>query len=123
MGNRVGRTLTVLVVTIVSMLSVSGLAQAQGLSICEQYPDAPACQPADNGGGNPTGTGPAAANPAGTADSLGAATGSLPFTGYPVSPMILFALLLILIGLLVRATSAAGRRARALTAGNDSYRH
>ena len=115
MGKRAGRSLTVLVVAIASMLSMSGLAQAQGLSICEQYPDTPTCQPAGDGGGP---NGPAAANPAGTADSLGAASGSLPFTGYPISPMILFALLLILIGLLVRATSAAGRRARTLAAGS-----
>jgi hypothetical protein len=60
---------------------------------------------ADNGPGD-DGTGPTGgelqANPAGTGESGG---GELPFTGYPLTPLVLAVILLVALGLAFRLTS------------------
>jgi hypothetical protein len=67
----------------------------------------PPCQgrkPHNGGGGNPPGGG--AAGPS------GGAGGSLPFTGYPLTPLILLLLLLLAGGLLIRSYLAVRDRVR-----------
>jgi hypothetical protein len=116
-----------------AMLTAPSLAAGQSPDICAQYPDDPQCQPPDTGGGNPPGTTSpgtdnGAVNPAsggaslppgsvGPTGHLSKGSGTLPFTGYPISPLVLFALLLILLGLIIRGGSAAGRRALDRRAG------
>lgn len=110
--------LTLAVLVIAAMLSVAGPAQAQLPGICQQYPDDPSCQQPDHGGdvgptggsdSSPSGLGPSTGggNPNGTANS----SGSLPFTGYPLSPLILLALFLLLAGLVARGIVEARNRA------------
>ena len=97
-------------------------ASAQVPAICDQYPELPQCSPADNDpdGDDPDGTddgdtgvpagtddagGPSSAIPGGGGGpTAGAgATGELPFTGYPLTPLLLLLLALLLAGLLLRA--------------------
>jgi hypothetical protein len=82
-------------------------------AICEQYPDLPQCEaPTDGGGSNPTGsddgTAPVADEGGPTA---GVGTGGdLPFTGYPLTALILLLLALLLAGLALRTYLAARDR-------------
>src|SRR5688572_10964638 len=86
------------------LVTLPATAEAQG--ICQQYPDNPACL--DEGG---TGADPGAFDPdgtgfgpgAGTGTGTGSDSGNLPFTGYPLTPLILLLLALLAIGLAVRA--------------------
>jgi hypothetical protein len=89
-------------------------ASAQLPAICQQYPDLPQCQ-------EPTGpTGPTGAGPTGptgigpTTDegpTAGVTTGGeLPFTGYPLTGLILLLLVLLLAGLAIRTYLAVRGR-------------
>jgi hypothetical protein len=96
-------------------LIASNASQASaGLpAICEQYPDLPQCTgPTDDGGNNPTdpsdGTGPVADDDGPTA-GIGTG-GELPFTGYPLTALILLLLVLLLAGLALRTYLAARDR-------------
>jgi len=73
-------------------------AAAQQPDICQQYPDLPQCQGEDPGGGA-GGQVPGGA----AADLGGAGEAQLPFTGYPLTPLLLLALLLLLLGLAILA--------------------
>ena len=101
------------------MLALASPAQAQLPSICAEYPDDPSCDvgptsfdvpPAGDLGPEGLAGG---ANLAGSGDGAG---GELPFTGYPVNPLILFALLLLLLGIGARIIAHASRRARETSA-------
>lgn len=80
-------------------------ASAQGFpSICEQYPDRDVCAGPGAGEGVDDDVGPASdgdedLNGAGSGDS----DGNLPFTGYPLTVLILLLLALLATGLLIRA--------------------
>ncbi len=74
-----------------------------GNDFCDLNPDAPRCEgvePVPGGGGN----GPSA--------DPGSTNGSLPFTGYPLTPLLLLMLILLLIGLTIRAYLAIRDRVR-----------
>jgi hypothetical protein len=105
---------------LVLLAMVTAASPASAQVDCAQYPDDPECQ----GDVGPTG-GDTSSNPvgvpfglpgagfAGPSGDIGSGSGGeLPFTGYPVSPLIIFALLLLLLGLAARAAQAAGRKAR-----------
>jgi hypothetical protein len=92
-------------------------AQGPGSDFCEEYPDAPGCV-APTGPTGPTGTtddtgptddaGPSANAPGGGGDGDG--DGNLPFTGYPLTALILLLLVLLLAGLALRAYLAVRDR-------------
>jgi hypothetical protein len=105
----------------VGAVVVLGLAAAPAgaQSICQQYPNAPECDgdvgpgggnggndnlPFLNGGSNPSG-------------DFGDGNGKLPFTGYPLTPLILLFLILLAAGLATRTYVAVRGR---LAARGDS---
>jgi len=80
-------------------LAAASPAQAQGPAICDEYPELPICD--DGGGGdNPDGDGDT--GPGGFSGGTGDGDGSLPFTGYPLTGLILLLLLLLAAGLALR---------------------
>ena len=94
----------------VAMLVAAPSASAQQPAICDRYPNLPQCQgptgvegPTDDAGPTDDGVNP---GPAGTGD----AAGDLPFTGYPMTFLILILLALLLLGLAIRAYLAARDR-------------
>ncbi len=118
-----------LLLALVAMLTVVPAAQAGTLpDICTEYPDAPGCEDPGGGGNNPPGggggggDGPGVGPGGGSADptQLGGGDGNLPFTGYPVSWLILFALLLLALGLAARTAMAAHRSVQKRFAGDAS---
>ena len=91
-----------------------GSASAQS-AFCQQYPNDPSCLDEGGGGGDDddddddaVGVGPGAGVATGTGDP----SGNLPFTGYPLSPLILLLLALLAIGLTVRTYIAIRDRMR-----------
>jgi hypothetical protein len=97
------------------LLLASAPAQAQGLPpICEDYPDLEICEDDDDDGGQddddddvgPGGTGSGGAG----GDGDGDGNGSLPFTGYPLTGLILLLLILLAAGLALRAGGALRER-------------
>lgn len=116
-SRRVATTLAATAAFILLMLAYGGYsattAQAQGLpAICDQYPDLPQCQvdpdPDPDPNPNPPDIGP---NAGGDGDGTGAAAGSeLPFTGFPITPLVLILILLLLAGLTLRAYLAMRER-------------
>jgi hypothetical protein len=96
---------------LVAMLALAAPAQAQLPSICAEYPDDPECEVAPTGFDVPpvTDLGPEGL---GGGDNLGTGDGTLPFTGYPVSPLILFAILLLLLGIAARLIAHVSHRFR-----------
>ena len=90
-------------------------ASAQSPSFCEQYPNDPDCdddRPDGNDDKNPDGdsdVGPAGGPLGG--DSLGGGGGGeLPFTGYPLSPLLILLLMLLAAGLILRGYVAVRDR-------------
>lgn len=92
----------------------SAKAQLPG-DICDQYPELPECEPevdptfCDENpdaprcvGTEPTG-GPGPGGDGGPSADAGAGSGELPFTGYPLSPLLLLLLVLLTVGLAIRA--------------------
>lgn len=78
-------------------------ASAATLPICSQYPDLPECQDDPAGTAGP-GPGADQGRPTGESD------GSLPFTGYPLTALVLLLLVLLLAGLTIRAYLAVRGR-------------
>ena len=95
--------ITAIGILVVALLALTPAAQAQNLpAICAQYPDLPQCLPGGGGGGgdgnnDPGGDG-AGLGPGGDGN-LGS---ELPFTGYPLTPLILLLLALLATGIAVR---------------------
>lgn len=88
-------------------------------AICDQYPDLPQCEKGGNGGGTfcdrnpdsprcdegvPGGRGP---DSGGAGPSGDASNGELPFTGYPLTPLLLLLVILLAAGLTIRSYLAA----------------
>ena len=120
---------------------VADSASAQQPAICDQYPQLPQCDDQGGGGGGggdggggvagesdsssdddqgstgdeTTGTSPGVFPGSGggpTAGAGGGTGGELPFTGYPLTPLLLILLLLLAAGLVIRAYVAARERWR-----------
>jgi hypothetical protein len=132
------RTGLLAVAAIAAALALTALvadsASAQQPAICDQYPQLPQCDdnsgggggggggdtdPFDEGSGSSSGDETTSAFPAPgipgagggpTAGPGGGTGGELPFTGYPLTPLLLILLLLLLAGLLIRAYLAARER-------------
>lgn len=113
----------VLVVGGAALFSPVASAQLFKPAICNQYPDLPQCQdtgPTNNNGHHHHhhhGNGPTNDNGNGPTNNLGNGpsanagnSGTLPFTGYPLTPLILLLLILLLIGLTIRAYIAVRDR-------------
>jgi hypothetical protein len=91
-------------------------------AICDEYPDLPVCSETAGGGGDDNEVGSDEASGTATPvsggdDSAGGAGGTgsggeLPFTGYPLTPLLLLLLLLVAIGLAIRAGIAVHDRIR-----------
>ncbi len=95
----------------------AGTANAQLPEICVQYPDLPVCELPDNGGGGPNGNNffPPGGEPG--SNSLGE---TLPFTGYPLTPLLLLMLLLLILAALSRAYAEIQERRQTRTVGTDA---
>lgn len=125
------RQLTIAVATfalafagVTAVLALNASSASAGPSVCEQYPDLPQCGGAPGGGGDPAGggdgdsgdEGPAAGggDSAGvqgpSADLSGGRGGDLPFTGYPMTALILLLVVLLLAGLGIRSYLAVRDR-------------
>lgn len=100
---------------LVAMLALAAPAQAQLPSICTEYPDHPSCEIAPEGFNVPP-AGDLGPEGLGGGDNLGNGDGTLPFTGYPVSPLILFAILLLMLGIAARLIAHFSRKYRAQSA-------
>jgi hypothetical protein len=102
---------------LLGLLALPASASAQ--SVCVEYPNLPICDTGNEGGdddGDPTGAGPTA-NLGGGGDGNG--DGELPFTGQPLTPLLLLLLALLVTGLAIRAGLAIHRR---IATGGDSPR-
>src|SRR5688500_76223 len=78
--------------------AVPATAAAQTPAICYEYPNLPECEDEDEDEDDGGPGGPGAGGPSGEAN----AGGELPFTGYPLNPLILILLLLLALGLATR---------------------
>lgn len=83
-------------------------ASAQLPSVCEQYPNLPQCDLGPGETEEPPIGGPSA-GPTGGPASLGG-QGELPFTGYPLTALILLLIVLLLVGLALRSYLAVRDR-------------
>jgi hypothetical protein len=100
-------------------------ASAQVPAICDEYPGLPQCEQGSGGGGGGGGANPTSGAgqngiPGGggaTADDTG---GTLPFTGYPLTPLLLLLLVLLAAGLTIRAYLAIRDRLRARDSGTPT---
>jgi hypothetical protein len=97
------------------VLLVPQAASAQS-AFCQQYPDSPLCLPGGGSGGEDD-DGNAGVNAGdgfgvGTVGS-GDASGNLPFTGYPITDLVLLLVAMLLAGCLLRAYLAARDRRHA----------
>ncbi len=110
---------------IVALAVVPAIASAQDLPpICDEYPELPVCS--EDGGGDIDD--PADDDTSGDIDDeTGAALpgsggdgGSLPFTGYPLTPLLLLLLILLATGLAIRAWIAYRDRRLASASATDS---
>lgn len=106
-----------LVVGLVLVLAPAAQAQDDLPPICEDYPDLDVCnpepqppEPPDDGDDGDGDVGPAGAGGGGDGD------GSLPFTGYPMTDLLLLLLALLVAGLTIRALIAARERLQARSA-------
>ena len=134
------RRLIALVLALTGLMLAAPAAQAQ--DICDVYASLPQCQGDTGGGGGPGGPG----GPGGGGDDGGGGGagggggfvadlfvadggdggggGELPFTGYPLTPLVAVLLVLIATGLLIRLGVAVRDRmqpAHASSAGRDSF--
>ena len=99
-----------LVACFVLIPASSALAQGNDLpAICDEYPNLPECvvdpdppEPDPDPNGNPS-----ANNFGGDGDRAGNGDGNLPFTGYPLTGLILLLVILIATGIAIRAGIAA----------------
>lgn len=97
-----------LLAAVIGSLLAASPASAQLPDICAQYPDDDICVgPGDEA--SPEGDqGPG--DDGGDRDGSGDGDGSLPFTGYPLTTLILLLLLLLALGLLARGVAAVRER-------------
>ena len=106
---KLGLVAVALLVFAFTFSSLTAQAGAQLPAACEQYPDLPQCID-DDGGGDDNGDG----GDLGPGDGDGTGdlntAGSLPFTGYPMSAIVLLMLALLLAGIAIRAYTAARER-------------
>ncbi len=142
-GNRVWIAVLTVGAAFALAAALAGSAAAQQPAVCDQYPQLPQCQQPTAGGdglqipgpsdqddedrgpiesaGGPSpgdgGGGPLAGAGGPVADVGDDARGELPFTGYPLTPLILLFLVLLAAGLAIRAYIAARERWRARHAG------
>jgi hypothetical protein len=99
-----------------ALVAESASAQSRGSDFCEEYPSTPGCDTEPGGGGGGGGDGEEDDEFAGdhgdgvvpTGDAGG--DGNLPFTGYPVTALVLLLLILLLGGLAIRAYLAVRDR-------------
>jgi hypothetical protein len=97
-------------------------ASAQVPAICDEYPGLPGCQePAAGGGGDsPGGEDGGGVNATPGGGPTGDTAGTLPFTGYPLTPLLLLLLLLLVTGLTIRAYLAIRDRVRSRGPGTPT---
>ena len=95
---------------------VPATAAAQSPAICDEYPNLPECVEDDRNDRDDDNGGPGAAGPSGEAN----AGGELPFTGYPLNPLILILLVLLALGLATRMYVAIRDRFQT-TGSHDGY--
>jgi hypothetical protein len=111
----------VALVAMVALASASAVvpatAGAQDPAACQQYPtsDCGDAGPANGGGDTSPGIGPGggAGAPSAAGTDSGSSHGTLPFTGYPMTPLLLLVLALLAAGLMLRAALAVRDRLRA----------
>ncbi len=89
------------------VLAIPGSAAAGQPAICAQYPDLPQCEEDDAGGGgneNENDGDGDGDDPVGGGGGTGNADGGdLPFTGYPLTPLLALLLALLVAGMAIRA--------------------
>jgi hypothetical protein len=97
-------------------------ASAQVPAICDEYPGLPQCEAPTAGGGDAPGNQDGGGENAlpGSGGATGEADGTLPFTGYPLTPLLLLLLVLLVTGLTIRAYLAIRDRVRARGPGTPS---
>ena len=108
------------ITAVFALLALSPSAEAQGLpAICDEYPELPQCDvepqpPVDHPPGDHHDRGHGDFRDFGDGDGSAdsGAKGELPFTGYPLTSLILLILALLVIGLTIRAYVAARQRMR-----------
>lgn len=105
----------------VSALVFAATASAQDPDICEQYPNLPQCTEPDDDGGDDDQAGAGAGGGGGGVPGANAGLGGeLPFTGYPLSPLLLACLALLAAGVALRTGMAIQeRRGQAASVGSD----
>jgi len=102
-SNRSGLVVPLLVLFLAALslsLAFSSQASAQLPAACEQYPDLDICIDPTVDDGENDDVGPGAGN---DANGTGDGDDTLPFTGYPLTSLILLLLALLITGLTVRA--------------------
>lgn len=114
--------LAALAIAFFAALAVSSagtpIASAGQPPICDEYPDLPQCaedEPGDDDREPREDAGPGGgggAGPAGPTGDAGDGDGELPFTGYPLTSLLLLLLALLAAGLAVRSYLAARNRLR-----------
>jgi hypothetical protein len=97
-------------------------ASAQVPAICDEYPGLPQCEGPTAGGGDAPGNQGGGGENAlpGSGGATGEADGTLPFTGYPLTPLLLLLLVLLATGLTIRAYLAIRDRVRARGPGTPT---
>jgi hypothetical protein len=115
-------TLLTLAATFAFSAATADPASAQQAPICAEYPGLPQCEGPTAGGGDTQGSesGGGANALAGSGGATGEADGTLPFTGYPLTPLLLLLLLLLVTGLTIRAYLAIRDRVRARGPGTPT---
>lgn len=102
-----------LLAAVIAIAAAPGQAQAQQPAICQEYPNLPICQGPGGGGGDDddrdTDEQQAPAG-AGGGGGTGDADGKLPFTGYPITDLLLLLAILLAAGLAIRAYLAIRER-------------
>lgn len=102
---------------LVLLLLPPSQASAGVPAICEEYPNLPQCEEGGGGGGGNEDPD----EDAGGAGPTGDADGELPFTGYPLTSLLLLLLALLVAGLTLRAYLAIRGRARGGPAADRSF--
>jgi hypothetical protein len=120
------RTIVVAALCALGALLIAAVAADRASAepaICSEYPGLTQCEQPTTGGGdtggglNPADGGGAVSPPipgaGGPSAAGGGASGALPFTGYPLTPVILLFLALLVAGLAIRGYVALRERAHA----------
>lgn len=102
-----------LLMTVAFALFAASPANAQ--DPCEQYPNSEDCQGGigpEPGGGDDDGNLPGGEDTGAGTGNLGDGDGALPFTGYPLTPLVMLLMILLGLGLMARAYVFARERAK-----------